>query len=482
MALIPTFTDIAAVIGVNQNSKGFGPNPVDINRDGIPELLFLNHVFTTSNLFYRQANGSYLDTLPPSGITYPPGFADRHGACWGDYNNDGWLELYNSLGSNQPNRLWHPASAGLYTEVSGPAGVADAGRGRGSAWVDYDRDGWLDLHITNAYCVGFQDRLFHNNGNGTFTDVSASAGDLCTRFHRQGASWADFNNDGFPDCFAGSGTALTSVDPTGLDAKCNLYRNNGNETFTDVTTAANIIREPCNGAVWGDYDNDGFLDLFVTATSTNRLYHNNGNGTFTELGKAAGVSQNLGSQDAIWIDVNNDGYLDLYVVNSGANAAGGQPNQLFVNNGNGTFTECAATAGAVGDLGVFGSVAVADVDADGNPDIFITRGVAESINGNGPHIVYRNNGTTNKWLRLTLVGTRSNSLGIGAVARLTRSDGLVLTRPNNGGCHQYAQDDMTIHFGLGTATISNLTVTWPSGLVQAVSSPSINQTLTVVEA
>jgi hypothetical protein len=281
-------------------------------------------------------------------------------------------------------------------------------------------------------------------------------------------SWADYNNDGFMDVVAASGDWIKSADPQGLDANVNLYRNNGNGTFTDVTTSAGIIVEPVNGMAWGDYNNDGWLDLFTAGPNRNRLYRNNHDGTFTDVSQAAGVSTSLNSQDAVWGDFDNDGLLDLYVINAGDGQTGGQPNYLYLNNGDGTFRKVGAQVGAQGALDVNGAVAEGDLFGDGNLDLVLNKGLGQNAQATGgPHAVLRNlgNNVGNHWLEISLAGQTSNLLGIGARVAVTTDTGLTLYRQENGGMHQYAQDSLVLHFGTGQShLVSKVVVTWPSGI------------------
>ncbi|MFQ5616761.1 MAG: CRTAC1 family protein, partial [Anaerolineales bacterium] len=258
-------------------------------------------------------------------------------------------------------------------------------------------------------------------------------------------------------------------------------------------TSADILDPRATGIAWGDYDNDGDLDLFLTqgrgyansviSELTNFLYQNNGDGTFTEVGAAAGVSSSLNSHAATWADFDLDGDLDLYVSNSGTQTAGSQPNFLYKNLGNGTFTDVAPLVGATGStVDVSGGIAVGDVNADGFLDIVIVHGVPTFEMFPGANEVLLNEGNGTHWLQIKLVGKKSNRLGIGARVELTAPDGLYQMREMNGGIHNFSQDEMLLTFGLGWRTsISQLTIYWPSGIVQVITNLSVNKRIEISE-
>ena len=339
----------------------------------------------------------------------------------------------------------------------------------------------MDIYVTNAGLEGKTDKLFRNDGTCIFTDVSSQAGALTSSFHAFGQVLADYDNDGDIDVFSSAAQTANTINGT-----VDLYRNNGDGTFTDVTVTSGIINESGHGAVWGDYDNDGDVDLYVTNsnysnTALNRLYQNNGNGTFTEIAQSAGVSQSLGSYDGAWADFNNDGYLDLYVANAGS-TENDPPNFLYLNNKNNTFTDVAVSSGAAGLLqGSSGSVSMTDYDNDGFMDIIITKGLS-TFSLEGPHELLRNGGNEGKWIKVALIGQQSNRMGVGARVVVSTDIGLTLTRQANGGVHQFSQDEPMLHFGLANSTsITNITVYWPSGIVQTLTNVAPNQFLTITE-
>ena len=417
------------------------------------------------------------------------------GMAWGDFDNDGDLDLYLSNWASA-NRLYQNNGSGAFTEIGSSAGVNDSGNGTGVAWGDFDNDGDLDLYLAND--SGQASRLYQNNGNGTFTDVGASVGANATGW---GVVWGDYNSDGHLDLYVSA-------------AQSQLYRNNGSGTFTEVGASVGVNSGGGPGPTWGDYDNDGDLDLYVARNSTNWLYRNNGNGTFTEVGTSAGVNDsgighgaawgdydndgdldlhlsNVGGPTRVyqnngngtftdvrasvgvssesevgvaWGDYDNDGGIDLYVTNQGG--ASGGPHWLYRNNGDGTFTEVAASSGANGS-GHGAGVAWGDYDNDGDLDLYV--GHVGSAN-----LLYRNNGNTNRWLTVKLVGTTSNKAGLGA--QVTAVTGSIRQRRDVGsGSGYFAQSSLPVEFGFGgTAVVDELIVEWPSGIVQTLTDVATN--------
>ena len=270
-----------------------------------------------------------------------------------------------------------PALGQEFVDVSRQAGVADDGLGKGVAFADVNNDGFVDLYVSNK---GGSNKLFVNNGDGTFKDVTATSGaGIDAPGFTMGSVFGDYDNDGDVDLYLATGGQYE------IEAN-QLFSNNGDGTFTDVTAAAGVgLKEFTYSASFADYDNDGDLDLYCAnygVGAKNVLFANNGDGTFSDVTDAAGVGDKSWSWMGVWSDIDNDGDVDLYVVNGRYPV--GEPNKLFVNNGNGTFTEGAAAAG-VNDANWGLGSSFADIDNDGDQDLF----VSNYIGGNN---LYMNDG------------------------------------------------------------------------------------------
>jgi hypothetical protein len=479
---LPVFTDVAAAVGMKTRGYTFS-NPIwgDFDGDGDLDLFADNHFNKAPYLYQNNGDGTFTDIFATSGVAGP---GDKHGSAWADYDNDGDLDLSITLGAahgrtlgEKKDELYEYVGGGQFVNRAEDAGVINTwGRGRGMAWADFDRDGYLDLLDANLRTDMV---LYKNNGDGTFTDVTVQAGLGQLRYIE--CAFADYDNDGFPDIFCTE--ALSSN--TSPDA---LYRNNGDGTFTDVTDQAGILHLFNGRAIaWGDYDNDGDLDLFISRGTDvgqkQTFYRNNGDGTFTDLSDESGLGVVNNNRAAVWGDFDNDGYLDLYVVNSGTDPVGKGPNFLYLNNHDGTFTDVAAETGVEDLVESRGrGAAWGDYDNDGFLDLFVTNGEDNTDFNRGPQFLYRNQGNGNHWLKIKLVGTVSNRQGLGAKVTL-QAGGMTQFREMNGADgHFYGQGSTPLHFGLGAATaINRITVQWPSGSIQTLRRVSADQEITVTE-
>jgi ASPIC and UnbV/FG-GAP-like repeat len=479
----PTFTDATVAAGLRTDGYTFG-DPIwgDFDEDGNLDLFVDNHYNRVSYLYHNNGNGTLTDVLSGSGLRRA---GDRHGSAWVDFNNDGNLDLSvtkgakgsQTLGTKQ-DELYQNLGAGQFTNIAVAAGVTDTwGRGRSVAWGDYNNDGYPDLLLGNLQTDLF---LLKNNGDGTFTDVTVQAGLAHLQYNE--CVFADYNNDGFPDIFCTD--SQSHQPPTDL-----LLKNNGDGTFTNVTSQAGILPLTDGRSIcFGDYDNDGDLDLFISRGTDEgalkqTLYRNNGDGTFTDVTDQSGLGIVANNRAAAWGDYDNDGYLDLYIVNSGSDPAGKGSNYLYRNNRDGTFTDVASSAG-VEDLVVNRGRGAAwgDYDNDGFLDLFVTNGESNTQFELGPQILYHNQGNGNNWLKVILVGTTSNRQGLGAKVTIQIGPTIQYREANGASGHFLSQGAGPLHFGLGRATVvDQITVRWPSGVNQILSNMSANQEITVVE-
>ena len=444
-----TFTRISAGDIVNDGGESWGCAWGDYNNDGWLDLFVANQ----GNFLYRNnGNGSF--TKITAGDIVSAG-GDFRGAGWGDYNHDGFLDLFVANSGGQNNLLYRNNGDGTFRKIIGGAIATDGGNSRGGAWGDYDNDGLLDLFVANDG----NNFLYHNNDNRTFTKITA--GDMVNDGRNSfSAGWGDYDNDGRLDLFV-----------TNWGQNNFLYRNLGNGTLITTDAIVNGGGDSA-GAGWGDYDNDGDLDLFVANYGQNNLlYQNNGNGTFTGITGSAIVNDGGNSYGSSWGDYDNDGDPDLFVANYGQN------NFLYRNNGDGTFTRI--TGGAiVNDGGNSTGCAWGDYDNDGDLDLFVA-------NFGQDNFLYRNNGNGNNWINIHVVGTVSNLSAIGAKVKVKaaiKDKPVWQMQEISGQTGAFSQNSLNAEFGLAKATIvDSLQIEWPTGAVNVYTRVKVNQFLTIRE-
>ena len=461
-----TFTKITNGAIVTDMGMSDGCVWGDYNNDPYLDLFVANSQQGGLNFLYRN-NGDGTFTKISTGSIVTDG-GNSLGCAWGDYDNDGSLDLFvangggGSLGTNS---LYRNNGNDTFTKITSGVVVTDAKVSFKGAWSDYNHDGFLDLFVGDN--GGGKNALYRNNGDGNFTKITSGS------IVNEGGSsipcaWADYDNDGFPDLFVGNRQGANF-----------LYRNQGDGTFVKVTSGS-IVNDAGHsiGCTWGDYDNDGFLDLFVSnggiAFPTNNfLYHNNGDGTFAKVTTGAIVTDVGNFISCAWGDYDNDGFLDLFVTRQL-----GQGNVLYHNNGDGTFAR--VTEGSiVNDRGNSVGCAWGDYDNDGFLDLFVTNGAFGGENQT--NFLYRNNGNNNNWIKIKLVGTVSNRAAIGAKVRIKATiGGRSITQLREVASGVGGQ--ILAHFGLGDATnIDLVRIEWPSSTVQELHYVAVKQFLTVTE-
>ncbi|MFN0151970.1 MAG: FG-GAP-like repeat-containing protein [bacterium] len=446
----------------------------DYDRDGWEDVYVVRGNIGPNLLFRNLGNGTFQEVGASAGVNISGAYGS--GPTFGDYDGDGWLDLI--IGGADPTqpRLFRNLGTGAFADVTPTCGISTLMNTFSCTYGDYDIDGDLDLFLTHWGPIGSPDHLWRNNGNGSFTSVDWDAG--LSILGDEGADYsytgnfADINDDGFPDLLVAADFERSKV-----------FINDGDGTFTNVTTGVISDENGMGGAV-GDYDNDGDLDWFVSSIwdpngvpegswgiTGNRLYRNAGGGVFQDVTTATGVRQGYWGWGSSFADFNNDGHLDLVHVN-GWNALEFERDstRVFISGGDATFTEQSYVLG-VRDVGQGRGVACFDYDRDGDLDIFIAN------NGSAP-LFYRNDGgNALKYLSVRLAGPSPNTEGIGARVFVT-AGGVTQMREIRCGSNYVSQDPAVAHFGLGSATlVSELRVEWPDGVTTVLNGLAPNQRL-----
>jgi len=521
------FRDVTAAAGIKfvHNNGAFGKKYlpetlgpgvafIDYDNDGWPDIFLVNgtdwpvHALkhTTPKLYHNNHDGTFTDVTHKAGLDVE---MFGLGVAVGDYDNDGYDDLF--VTAYGQSHLFHNNGNGTFTDVTEKAGFGGVKEfSTSAAWVDYDRDGHLDLLVANyvqwseksdlyctmdgkskSYCTpesykGASTRLWHNNGDGTFSDVTKQAGLYEPTSKTLGIAILDFANDGWPDILLSNDTQPNK-----------LYHNNGNGTFAEKAVVAGVafsedgVARAGMGVDTADYDRSGNTSLMITNFSNQMisLYHNEGHGLFvdeaprSEVGRASLLTLGFG---CFFFDYDLDGWPDILVVNGHidpdiqkvqANVKFREPPHLFRNLGKGKFVEVTKTAGAAfASARVGRSVAYADVFNRGRLDVLL------STNG-GPVSLFRNEavGEANHSLRVKLIGTKSNRDGIGAVLRVTTAEG-TQTQMLRSGSSYLSASELVLTFGVGQQNrVDSVEIRWPSGQIEKLSNVNAGQTVTVTE-
>jgi enediyne biosynthesis protein E4 len=524
-----TFRDVTQQAGIRfvHNNGAFGkkflPETMgpgvaflDYDNDGWPDIFLVNgmdwpgHVqkHSTPKIYHNNHDGTFTDVTHRAGLDVE---LFGMGVAVGDYDNDGFDDLF--VTAYGQSHLFHNNGNGTFTDVTQKAGLQGPKEFSTSvAWVDYDRDGHLDLVVGNyvqwtpetdlyctldgkskSYCTpesykGTSVRLWHNGGNGTFEDVTQKAGLGEPTSKTLGVAMLDFDNDGWPDLLFSNDTQPNK-----------LYRNNGNGTFTEKAVVAGIafsedgVARAGMGVDAADYDHSGFPSLLITNFSNQMLslYHNEGRGLFvdeaprSEIGRASLLTLGFG---CFFFDYDLDGWPDVLVANGHidadiqrvqANVKYAMPPHLFRNLGKGRFEEVTKSLGpAFASPRVGRGAAYADIDNDGRLDLLL------STNG-GPVYLFQNEAkgaaALNKSLRIKLIGAKSNRDGIGATVKLT-AGGETQTHMLRSGSSYLSASELVLTFGLAhNEKADTIEIRWPSGQIDRISNASAGQTITVSE-
>lgn len=447
-----------------------GASTIDFNNDGLMDL------YHPGTLYLQRFNGAFREVLGPFGIGREG--ADVVGGVFGDVNNDGYLDAFFN-DQARPSSFWLSSSGNLFFPANRSTGLQPVSLTQGTAWGDYDNNGYLDLFVASS--SDELNELFLNNGDQTFRDVSTSAGIQHIGFST-GVATSDYDRDGDLDIY------VARFDPADPGNSLNLLlQNNGDGTFIDVAPTVAVQNSlPGRGVVWFDYDNDGWMDLYITNQSdmiprpgANALFRNTGTGGFENVATAAGVNNFSMGYGAAAADFDNDGWMDLYVTNLDA------PPLLYHNNGDGTFTDIYASTGIANpsDPALTG-FSVADINGDGWLDLFQPSSPTKQA-----HLFF-NEGGPHHWLRVQLVGQSANNPsatdvvnrnGIGARIEVVTPEGRQTREITTGSGLGMQHDNLVAHFGLGTASqADSLIIYWPGGDVDRLSNIEPDRQITVV--
>jgi hypothetical protein len=506
-------------------TMGGGVALIDYNNDGRLDVFFTNgarledpmppgrHPSKTgiqyhNRLFRAGADGTYTDVTGEAGLTGSAAGGYGMGAAVGDYDNDGYDDLYvTNYGANV---LYHNRGDGTFEDVTRRAGVAASGWSTSAGFFDYDNDGLLDLFTgryldwdfgksrycgdskpgRRSYChpdsfSGITNVLFHNNGDGTFTDVSKKAGIANPDGKTLGVAFADYNGDGWPDIYVANDSVRSF-----------LYHNNRDGTFTDVALEASTgFNEDGRafagmGVDFADYNNDGLPDIIVTdlSTETYPLYRNNGDGTFTYATVTSGVGKatwDYSGWGTRFIDYDNDGWKDIFAAQghvmdtihlTNPNLRYLQPPLLLRNDGTHFRDAASATGGVFARAFAGRGAAFGDLDNDGDMDVVV------SNCGQGAYILSNAAGSRNQWLRIELTGTRSNRNAIGSRVTVHLDRGLSQSYEVQTASSYLSAHDRRVLIGMGREKVaSRVEIRWPSGTVQIQENVRAGQTLALKE-
>ena len=424
----------------------------DYDNDGDEDLFVTNSWTNGNNLFYRNNNdGTFLKI---DNINIAGDGGNSNGCTWGDVDNDGDVDLFVANVNDQNNFFYLNNGDGTFTKNTRSSAATDGGWSYTCAWADYNNDGWLDLFVGN---YNEQNNfLYKNDGSGNLVKDQTTVITKTTN-STQGCAWFDFNNDGWIDLYVAN------------KEKNELYKNLGHGRFEKVEGIPPVTDFGNSfGCSAADFNNDGLTDLFVaTWWGENFLYKNLGDGNFMNLKDSPVTKESLNSEGSGWGDFDNDGDLDLFVTNDGNNS--------IFENSDGNFIKLDQLTPA-NDSSNSNGMTWNDYNSDGSLDIFIANG------GNQPNLLYRNPENKNHWLKIKCTGGKSNRSGIGAKITVYQKS-IKQYREVSGqtGGGYGAQNGLFIHFGLGNEMIDSLTVRWPSGLKSKILKPEIKQLLLINE-
>jgi hypothetical protein len=503
---------VAGIAGIHAMELAGGAIVEDFDGDGLLDIMISSSgPLDPMHFFHNNGDGTFTDRTKKAGL------GDEIGGLnlvLTDYNNDGHPDVLVLRGAwwgkfgQYPLSLLRNNGDGTFDDVTEEAGLLTTGPTQTAAWADYDGDGWLDLFVGHESRPGDEHRcqLFHNNRDGTFTMVrapGAAPGNLGSNLgFVKGVAWGDFNNDGRPDLYIST-----------MSGRSYLFRNDGPQDvdrsasgewkFTDVTQQAGLAEKRYTFPAWFfDYDNDGWLDIFAGGYATSseedvglfmfnkpnnasvsHLFHNNHDGTFTDVPQAAGLNRAITTMAANFGDLDNDGWLDIYLGLGESDFQSLLPKRMFRNDRGRSFQDV-TTSGGFGNLQKGHGIAFADIENDGNEDVFEELGGAYPGDVFMP-VLYRNPGHGNHSITLMLEGVETNRAAYGARIKVTIDE---QGRPRSihravGSVSSFGANPMRQHIGVGRATsIREVEIWWPvSGRRQRFHNVAVDQAYHVRE-
>lgn len=497
----PRFIDIAIDLGLDVIDLSGGSVADDFTGNGLIDILTSSWGLKDQMRFFaNNGDGSFSDKTIESGLE---GITGGLNMVQADYTNNGFPDVFVMRGAwmgrdgRHPNSLLRNNGDGTFTDVTDKAGLMQFYPTGTAAWSDFNGNGWVDLFVGNESTDQLNARsyLFKNNGDGTFTDVSEESGVKVNGFVK-GAVWGDINNNGRPDLYLSR-----------MNQPNQLFRNDGidadgNYTFTEIGQAAGVTEPEQSFTTWfWDVNNNGYEDILVfgyyiepgdiareylgqpTSGEYPRLYLNNGDETFTDVTTEAGLDKMIYTMGANFGDLNNDGFLDFYAGTGDPDMRSIMPNRMFRNKGNSTFEEV-TVSGGFGNLQKGHGVSFADFNNNGQQDIYIDMGGA--LEGDTyQNLFFKNPGNKNNWIILTLIGVESNRAAIGARIRVTAvndegEESVFYRTVNSGG--SFGASPFRQEIGLGNTTqVRNIQIQWPSGIVQQFEQPSARRLYEITE-
>lgn len=470
------FTKVTIGPVVNAPGDSRSVNWIDVNNDGQIDLFITNgKAGGQNNRLYLNNGAGDFTTVANSPIVLDGKPSD--GATFADTDNDGDPDAFVANWYNESNLFYTNDGTGGFTSIGGVPLVTSGGYSETASWGDYDNDGLLDLYVTRSGATTLlrRNQLYHNDGGNAFTKITAGA-PVVQAFVSRSVNWTDIDLDGDLDLFVTNEGSSANNE--------NLYRNDGGGNFTAITTGDLVNNGGSTmSSSWADYDNDGDLDVYLCNDgSDNALFRNDGNFNFTEITGDPVTMTNSHSFSSAWSDIDNDGDLDLFVTNAYNPVAAELNNLLYLNNGDGTFTKVTTGAPAT-DLSWSYGCAFGDYDNDGFEDLAVA---TVAFGGNDTNdFLYHNDGNANHWLTVKLVGTVTNRSAIGTkiLVKATINGNVVWQMREISAQSSYCgQNDLRAHFGLGDADqIETIIVKWLSGVEETYSNINENQFITIVE-